>query len=308
MKKPILVIMAAGMGSRYGGLKQIDPVGPSQEVILDYSVFDAKRAGFETVVFIIKDAIADQFKEVVGNKIAKHMEVRYAYQETNKLPEGYEVPEGREKPWGTSHAILCAKDVIDAPFAVINADDFYGQDAYKKIYDFLSETQNEEDADKKLAMVGYLLKNTVSENGHVSRGVCVVSEDSYLEGIDERKQIEVHDDGIYFTLDDGQTYEPLEENDIVSMNLWGFPVEFIQTLEDNFPAFLDKAKEENPLKGEYLLPESVKVLLAENAVSVEVLQSDSKWYGITYQEDKAEVVQAIQNMVNQGEYPDPLWS
>lgn len=307
MKKPILVIMAAGMGSRYGGLKQIDPVGPSSEVILDYSVFDAKRAGFETVVFIIKDEIADQFKSEVGDKIAEHMEVRYAYQELYKLPEGYDIPEGRVKPWGTSHAILSAKDVIDAPFAVINADDFYGQDAFKQIYDFLAEQDTTQD-NLELAMVGYLLKNTVSENGHVSRGVCQVSDDNKLLNIDERKQIEIKEDGIYFTLDKGETWEKLNDNDIVSMNLWGYNETFIKELEKRFPAFLDEAMVSDPLKGEYLLPDVVKVLLAENKGSVEVLQTSSKWYGITYKEDKEEVVAAIRAMVDAGEYPEKLWS
>lgn len=307
MKKPILVIMAAGMGSRYGGLKQIDPVGPSSEVILDYSVFDAKRAGFETVVFIIKDEIADQFKSEVGDKIAEHMEVRYAYQELYKLPEGYDIPEGRVKPWGTSHAILSAKDVIDAPFAVINADDFYGQDAFKQIYDFLAEQDTTQD-NLELAMVGYLLKNTVSENGHVSRGVCQVSDDNKLLNIDERKQIEIKEDGIYFTLDKGETWEKLNDNDIVSMNLWGYNETFIKELEKRFPAFLDEAMVSDPLKGEYLLPDVVKVLLAENKGSVEVLQTSSKWYGITYKEDKEKVVAAIRAMVDAGEYPEKLWS
>ncbi len=307
MKKPILVIMAAGMGSRYGGLKQIDPIGPSGEVILDYSVFDAKRAGFETVVFVIKDAIAEQFKKEVGDRVARHMDVRYAYQELDKLPEGYSIPEGREKPWGTSHAILCAADVIDAPFAVINADDFYGRDAFKTIYDFLS-TEHDQKELLHMAMVGYLLKNTVSENGYVSRGICQVNDKSELINVDERKQIEILEDGIYFTLDKGETYEPLNDDDIVSMNLWGFPVEFLEVLAQNFPAFLDQTAEEDPLKGEYLLPDVVKALLADNKAVVDVLKSDSKWYGITYHEDKAEVVQAIQDMVDRGEYPEKLWS
>ena len=218
-KKPILVVMAAGMGSRYGGLKQIDPVGRCGEAILDYSVFDAKRAGFETVVFIIKHEIEEAFKSTIGARLAPHMEVRYAYQQLDKLPSGYSVPEGRTKPWGTSHAILAARDVIDAPFAVINADDYYGPEAFKEIYNYLSTHQ---DDDKyRFAMVGYLLKNTVTENGSVARGICVENADGTLASVTERTKIETYENGIHFTEDDGKTWTDVDADSVVSMNLWG---------------------------------------------------------------------------------------
>ena len=306
MKKPILVVMAAGMGSRYGGLNQMDPVGNHGQVIMDYSLFDARRAGFETVVFIIKHEIEEDFKRLVGSRIEKVMEVRYAFQQLDNLPAGYSVPEGRTKPWGTSHAILSAKDVIDAPFAVINADDYYGPEAFKVIYDYLVANPDK-DGMYEYAMVGYLLKNTVTENGHVARGVCVTNANGYLDSVTERTHIEKTETGARFTEDDGATWTDLSGDTVVSMNLWGFTPSFLKETEDRFAAFLDKALVENPLKGEYFLPSVVSQLIAEDKARVKVLHSHDKWYGVTYKEDKPVVVAAIKAMTESGLYPDNLW-
>ena len=305
MKKPILVVMAAGMGSRYGGLKQIDPVGKHGEVIIDYSLFDARRAGFETVVFIIKHEIEKEFKEAIGNRMEKHMEVRYAFQQLENLPEGYSVPEGRTKPWGTSHAILSAADVIDGPFAVINADDYYGPEAFKVIYDYLSTHQD--DAVYEYSMVGYLLKNTVTENGHVARGVCVTDSEGYLASVTERTKIATYEGGIHFTEDDGATWTDVPGDTIVSMNLWGFTESCVGEAEARVAKFVHKALVENPLKGEYFLPSVVSELIGEGKARVKVLHSTDKWYGVTYKEDKPVVVQAIADKTAAGVYPEKLW-
>ncbi|MFI3169923.1 MAG: nucleotidyltransferase [Faecalibacterium sp.] len=305
MKKPILVVMAAGMGSRYGGLKQIDPVGKHGEAILDYSLFDARRAGFETVVFIIKHEIETAFKETVGARVAKsEMEIRYSYQQIENLPAGYNCPEGRVKPWGTSHAILSASDAIDAPFAVINADDYYGPEAFATIYNFLIATPTE-GFPYKYAMVGFLLKNTVSENGYVSRGVCVPSEHHHLRSVTEHTHIETTDRGLVSTF--GGEEFILPEDTIVSMNLWGFTRSFVDETIERFPLFLDNALAQNPMKAEYYLPSVVSELLAEKKATVKVLTSHDKWYGVTYQEDKATVMQAIAEKTEAGLYPCPLW-
>ena len=305
MKKPILVVMAAGMGSRYGGLKQIDPVGRHGEVIIDYSIFDAKRAGFETVVFIIKHEIEAEFREAIGNRMEKHMEVRYAFQQLENLPEGYAVPEGRTKPWGTSHAILSAADVIDAPFAVINADDYYGPEAFPVMFDYLSA--HADDEVYEYSMVGYLLENTVTENGHVARGVCVTDASGYLDSVTERTRIETFPSGIHFTEDDGKTWTELPGSTVVSMNLWGFTPSFVGEDKLRFAKFLDKALVENPIKGEYFLPSVVSELVAEGKARVKVLHSPDKWYGVTYKEDKPVVVAAINEKIDAGVYPDKLW-
>ena len=304
MKKPILVVMAAGMGSRYGGLKQMDPVGPGGEVILDYSVYDARRAGFETVVFIIKHEIEQDFKERIGDKIAPYMEVRYAYQDLSDLPEGYCVPEGRVKPWGTGQAITAGREVIDAPFAVINADDYYGVECFKLLFDYLSQPRTEGD----WCMVGYQLKNTVTDNGSVARGVCQADEEGHLVTIHERTRIEKYEGGIHFTEDDGATWTDLREDTLVSMNMWGFQPRLVEVLQERFPAFLDKALASNPLKGEYLLPTVVGDLLGEGKATVTVLASADKWYGVTYREDKPGVEQAMRDKAEEGLYPIPLWS
>lgn len=305
MKKPILVVMAAGMGSRYGGLKQMDPVGSHGEVIMDYSLYDAKRAGFEKVIFIIKHSIEDIFKGKIGNRISRYMDVAYAYQDLNDLPEGYSVPEGREKPWGTCHAILAARDLIDAPFAVINADDYYGTECFRIIYDYLSS--HTDDNKYRYCMVGYLLKNTVTENGSVARGVCTADADSNLISVVEHTQIEQYEGGIRFTKDKGETWTDIDGETIVSMNLWGFTESFITESQTRFPAFLDEALVSNPLKGEYFLPSVVSQLLAEDKATVKVLESSDKWYGVTYREDKPGIVKALAEKADAGIYPAPLW-
>ena len=305
MAKPVLVVMAAGMGSRYGGLKQIDPVGSQGEAILDFSLFDAHEAGFETAVIIIKEAIAKDFMDTVGKRLERcPMEIRCAYQELYKLPEGYAVPEGRTKPWGTCHAVLCAKDAIgDAPFAVINADDYYGKSAFKVIYDALCKAKD--GAVYDYCMVGYRLGNTVTEHGSVARGVCR-AENGFLTEIVERTRIEKYDGGIHFT-EDGENWTELSENTPVSMNMWGFTSSFLREVEARFAGFLDKTLVENPLKGEFFLPLVVEALLSEKKATVKVLRSPDKWYGVTYAADKPVVVAALKEKTQQGLYPDGLW-
>ena len=304
--KPVLVVMAAGMGSRYGGLKQIDPVGNFHQKIIDYSIYDAKRAGFETVVFVIKHEIEDLFKSAIGSRLSAFMDVKYAFQELSDLPEGYTVPEGRIKPFGTAHAILAARKVVDGPFAVVNADDYYGPEAFKVIYDYLSTHQDQPDC-YEYAMVGYLLGNTVTEHGHVARGVCEEDANNFLQSVTERVHIEKDGADARFTEDDGKTWTPLSGNTIVSMNLWGLTRSFIDEAWARFPAFLDQTLEKNPLKGEYFLPGVISQLLAENKARVKVLRSRDKWHGVTYQEDKPVVVAAIKAMTDSGLYPDNLW-
>ena len=306
MKKPVLVVMAAGMGSRYGGLKQIDPVGNHGQLIIDYSIYDARRAGFETVVFVIKHEIEDTFKAAIGDRLSKVIDVKYAYQELTDLPEGYSVPAGRAKPWGTAHAILAARKLVDGPFAVVNADDYYGPDAFKTIYDYLSQHPDRPGC-YEFAMVGYLLGNTVTENGHVARGICVEDEEHFLQTVTERTHIEKDGDNARFTEDDGATWSALPGDSIVSMNLWGLTDSFFTEAWNRFPAFLDKTLAENPLKGEYFLPSVISQLIEEGKARVKVLRSTDKWYGVTYREDKPVVVNAIAEMTANGLYPDKLW-
>ena len=302
--KPVLVIMAAGMGSRYGGLKQLDPVGSHGQLIIDYSIYDAKRAGFETVVFVIKPEIEADFKEAIGDRVSKVMDVKYAYQLKEDLPEGYSVPAGRTKPWGTAHAALAARNIVDGPFAVINADDYYGPEAYQEIYNYLSTHQ---DGDMyEYVMVGYLLKNTVTENGTVARGVCEETADHFLTQVTERTKIEKGEPPRY-TEDDGATWTDLSADTIVSMNMWGFTRSFLDEALARFPAFLDKTLAENPEKGEYFLPTVVSQLIDEGKARVKVLRSEDKWYGVTYREDKPTVVAAIAEKTDSGLYPSQLW-
>ena len=305
MKKPVLVIMAAGMGSRYGGLKQIDPVDNEGHIIMDFSIYDAERAGFEKVVFIIKKAIEKEFKAGIGDRISQYMDVEYVYQELDTLPEGFEVPEGRVKPFGTGHAILSCKDVVDGPFAVINADDYYGVHAFQEIYNYL--TENEDDEKYHYAMVGYILSNTLTENGYVSRGICEMDKDAFLTGITERTHIEQRDMGVQFTEDDGQTWEDIAADSIVSMNMFGFTASMLKELECRFPEFLEKGLKENPMKCEYFLPSVVSDLIEEDKADVKVLRSEDRWYGITYKEDKEAVVSAVQKLKDTGVYPQHLW-
>ncbi len=305
-KKPVLVVMAAGMGSRYGGLKQIDPVGSQGEAILDYSLFDAYEAGFETAVIIIKEAIRADFMATVGKRLEKSpMEIRYAFQELDKLPAGYSVPAGRAKPWGTCHAVLCAKDEIDgAPFAVINADDYYGKSAYKVIFNALSKAADGEKFD--YCMVGYLLGNTVTDNGSVARGICQTDANGNLTQVIERTRIEKYENGIHFT-EDGENWTDVSADTVVSMNMWGFTPSFLLELENRFPHFLDTLAVQNPEKAEFFLPLAVESLLTEGKATVKVLQSPDKWYGVTYAADKPQVVAALREKTESGLYPDGLW-
>ncbi|MFT4107129.1 MAG: sugar phosphate nucleotidyltransferase [Lacrimispora sp.] len=304
-KKPVLVIMAAGMGSRYGGLKQIDPVDAYGNKIIDFSVFDAVRAGFEKIVFIIKKSIEKEFKEQIGYRLADYVQVEYVYQELDVLPKGYEVPEGREKPWGTGHAILCCKDIIDGPFAVINADDYYGKGAFSSIYNQLNSVSDGEKY--QYTMVGYQLYNTLTENGHVARGVCTTDDAGKLVDIHERTRIEKHGDQAEYTEDDGKTWTGLGEGTIVSMNMWGFTDSILKELEERFAAFLERELPRNPMKCEYFLPFVVDELLKEDKAEVSVLKSVDRWYGVTYKEDKDTVVNAIKKLKDDGLYPERLW-
>ncbi len=303
-KKPVLVVLAAGMGSRYGGLKQIDPVGVKGEAILDYSIFDAYRAGFETVVIIIKKAIEKDFMETVGKRLEKApVEIRYAFQELDKLPAGYAVPEGRTKPWGTSHAVLCAAEAIDgAPFAVINADDYYGASAYKVMYDYLSQNTDP----YGYCMVGYELGKTVTDNGSVARGICETDDNGFLTVVTERTRIEKYSGGIHFT-EDGENWVDVPANTTVSMNMWGFMPSFLEEINARFSAFLDKALPENPLKCEYFLPIPIAQLIQEKKATVKVLTSPDRWFGVTYAADKPVVVAELRKMTDEGKYPAGLW-
>ena len=307
MVKPTLLVLAAGMGSRYGSLKQMDGVGPNNEAIIDYSVYDAIRAGFGKVVFVIRHSFEKEFREVFSaERFGGRIAVEFVFQELDYLPEGAAVPEGRVKPWGTNHAVMMAADAIREPFAVINADDYYGPEAFQKIYDYLLANPDR-DGKYEYAMVGYLLENTVTENGHVARGICVTNAEGYLDSVTERTHIEKTAAGARFTEDDGATWTDLPGDTIVSMNMWGFTRSFLAETGARFAAFLDNALKTNPLKGEYFLPSVVSQLIAEDKAQVKVLHSRDKWYGVTYKEDKPVVVAAIAEKTAQGLYPDNLW-
>lgn len=305
MNKPTLVIMAAGMGSRYGGLKQIDPITDKGEIILDFSLYDAMLAGFEKAVFIIKKENEEAFRKLMDGKAAKRIDIQYAFQSLDDLPKGYSVPEGREKPWGTCHAVMSARHLIDGPFAVINADDYYGSGAFQVMYDFLEKAK---DDDKyRYAMVGYQVENTLTENGTVSRGVCHTSDKGFLTDIVERTKIGWKGQDIAYTEDEGETWVPVAKGTPVSMNFWGFTRSFMDEMIKRFPAFLDEALKTNPLKAEYFLPGVVDQLLKEDKATVKVLKSIDKWFGVTYREDKPVVVNALQSMKDKGIYPEVLW-
>ena len=303
MNKPVLVVLAAGMGSRYGGLKQIDALGGNGEAILDYSIYDAYQAGFRTAVILIKEAIRENFMATVGKRLASSpMEIRYAYQELNKLPAGYSVPEGRVKPFGTGHAIICAgEEVGNAPFVVINADDFYGRTAFQKMYEFLSAATDP----FGYCMVGYELGKTVTDNGSVARGVCSTDAQGNLTTITERTRIEKYPGGIHFT-EDGETWTDLPADTTVSMNFMGFMPSFLEEATELFPKVLDEILAKNPLKGEYFLPAIVQQMLTEGRATMKVLTSPDKWYGVTYAADKPVVVAALKKMTEDGIYPEKL--
>lgn len=301
MAEPTLVIMAAGMGSRFGGLKQITSVDDQGHAIIDFSLFDARRAGFKKIVFIIKHEIEDSFKAAIGARMENFFDVQYVYQQLDRLPEGYSVPDGREKPWGTGHAVLCCRGTVTGPFAVINADDFYGCGAYEAIYSFLSADR----PDSEYAMVGYKLRNTVTENGHVARGVCEI-ENGFLRDITERTHIEKRGSDAAYT-EDGEHFTPLSGDTTVSMNFWGFSTKMLDELGARFPAFLDRSLPENPLKCEYFLPFVANEQLQEGSASVRVLDCNETWYGMTYRADLDSVRAAIAAMKTDGIYPARLW-
>ena len=301
--KPTLIIMAAGMGSRFGGLKQITPVGPNGEKLMDYSVYDALQAGFGKVVFVIKRAFEQEFREKIGDAIAAHIPVVYVYQELDALPEGYAVPAGREKPWGTGHAVLCCRDVVHEPFAVLNADDYYGRDCFSALVEFLSRPRTDELM--HFAMAGYLLHNTLTENGYVSRGVCETDESGMLTGLVERTHIELRDGTPCYTEDYGDSWNELDPDTYVSMNCWAFPAGTLDHFESLFCDFLDLHGSE--MKSEFYLPAAVNALMHSGMADVEVLPTADKWYGMTYAADHDMVRGALSALTEQGVYPEKMW-
>ena len=303
-RKPVLVVMAAGMGSRYGGLKQIDPVGSHGEALLDYSIYDALQAGFETTVIIIKEAIRKDFMELVAPRLEKSpMNIRYAYQELNKLPEGFSVPAGRTKPWGTTHAVLCAREAIgDNPFVVLNADDFYGRTAFRAAFNWLKNN----DKPYGYCMVGYEVGKTVTENGGVTRGICEFDHYGYLSKIVECRNIEKHGEEVCLPKSDG-SWLTLPPEHPVSMNMWGFQPDFLEIIESRFTNFLSMVVPNDPMKAEWLLPTTVDHLVENSKCSVKVLTSPDNWYGVTYADDKPKVVAALKRLTESGRYPDGLW-
>lgn len=307
MKDTALVIMAAGIGSRFGGgIKQLAPVGPNGEIIMDYSIHDALEAGFNKIVFIIRRDLEKDFKEIIGNRIEKLAKVEYAYQELTDLPEGFSLPAGRTKPWGTGQAVLTVKDLVKEPFVVINADDYYGKEAFRKIHDYMVETMDEAKDVYDMCMAGFVLANTLSENGTVTRGVCEIKEDGTLKQVTETYGIQMKEDGLHAEDDRGEAVQ-VRADQLVSMNMWGLPPAFLDELEKRFPAFLKNVPEGN-IKAEFLLPQVIDALVQEGKGTVQVLDSQDKWFGVTYQEDKAAVVAAIQKLVSDGVYQERLFS
>jgi len=304
MAKPVLAVMAAGMGSRYGGLKQIDPVTEQGEIIIDFSLYDAMRAGFEDVVFIIKKEIEEDVRSLIDGGAGRRLNITYVFQELTDLPEGFALPEGRVKPWGTCHAVLAAKDLIKGNFTVINADDYYGPQAFRLMYDELLTAKDGESFD--YSIVGYRLANTLTEYGHVARGVCVVGGDGKLAGVDERLKIMWKDGTIQYEDEEGGWHE-VSPDATVSMNFWGFTPSILTEMERGFPVFLKDALENNPLKGEYLLPRKIDELLKAGKASVKILPTDERWFGVTYKEDKVHVEASIRAMRANGLYPEDLW-
>lgn len=302
MKKPVLVIMAAGMGSRYGGLKQIDPVDDKGHIIIDFSIYDAVKAGFEEIVFIIKKEMEVEFKQIIGDRISKKVKVQYVYQQLENLPEGYIVPDGRIKPWGTGHAVLSCSDKFEGPFAVINADDYYGSHAFLTIYNFLAVT--EDDEKYRYSMVGYELEKTLTEHGHVARGVTEITDDGFLKGITERTRIEKRNHGAEYTEDNGITWTQIPAGTRVSMNMWGFGSSIFKELEISFIKFLSNEAVHDPMRAEFFLPMAVDELIKQEKATVKVLKTEDNWYGVTYKEDKDAVVKAIAKLKQEGCYPE----
>ena len=303
--KPTLLVLAAGMGSRYGGLKQMDPMGPNGESVLDYSVYDAIRAGFQRVVFIIRRDFADSFKANIGDKFANEIEIEYCYQDLNDLPEGYSLPEGRVKPWGTTHAILAARDLIDSHFAVINADDFYGKDSFQQIISYFHESENPSSDKENYCMVGYKLSNTLSDHGDVNRGVCQ-GDSGFLNNIEEHTEILVENDGVCRGNNlDGDRVE-VSPSALVSMNFWGFPASLMPHLQSHFEAFL--AERGTEMKSECYIPTVVDDLIKADQAQCYILETTSSWFGVTYPQDKGACVASIKELVDAGEYPSKLWA
>ncbi|NLD19485.1 MAG: nucleotidyltransferase [Clostridiales bacterium] len=303
--KPTLIIMAAGMGSRYGGLKQVDKITDTGEIILDFSLYDAMMAGFSRAVFVIREEHREIFKELVDERAGRFMDIEYAYQSLTDIPEGIDIPKGREKPWGTSHAVLACRDLVKGPFAVINADDYYGPSGFISIYEYLTAHKDGEKCE--FCMIGYKLENTVTENGHVARGVCETDEEGYLKQVTERTKIMHRPEGISYTEDDGNTWTKLPEGSIVSMNFWGFSPSMMEELKEGLPEFFEKVIPGNPLKGEYLLPNTADKLIKEGKARIKVLPTQDKWCGVTYKEDKESVKASLQSMKDKGMYPEKLW-
>ena len=301
MNTPILVVLAAGLGSRYGGLKQIAPVDDEGHILIDYALYDAKQAGFDRVIFIITPALEKDFREVIGNRVAKHMEVNYAFQTLDLIPSGFEIPSGRTKPWGTAHAVLSAKNLIDANFASINADDYYGADAYRKLYDFLIN----EAGDGNHAMIGYRLGNTLTDYGHVARGICKTENDMLVE-IAERTHVETRPGGGAFT-EDGENFTFVPGNTVVSMNIWAFGRKILDDIDKRFSAFLKRAVAIDPLKSEYYLPVLVNDLLQDNVAKITVIPTEEKWLGVTYAKDMPPLRITLGQMRNDKKYPRKLW-
>ncbi|MBE6642999.1 MAG: nucleotidyltransferase [Ruminococcaceae bacterium] len=302
--KPALIIMAAGMGSRFGGLKQVTPLGPSGELIIDYSIHDAMAAGFERIVFVIKHEIEDVFKDFIGNRIEKIVQTDYVFQELNELPEGYSIPEGRVKPYGTAHAVWCCRDVVKGPFMVINSDDYYGKDCFKLIYDFITKPVN--DGIKHLAMAGYILENTLTENGTVSRGVCEIDSNYKIVDLVERTKIAIRDGQPMYTEDDGNTWTALDRKSYVSMNCWGYPAGMFDLFDRELRVFLDGISS-NPIKGEFYLPMMADKITKEGIADITVLPVSDKWFGVTYAEDKPKVMAALKELADTGVYAQRLW-
>lgn len=304
MKKDVtLVILAAGMGSRFGGLKQIEPMGPSDEFIIDYSVYDAIKAGFNKIVFIIKRENYELFKETIGKRVEPHIKVEYAFQELNNLPKGWDIPSGRSKPLGTAHAVLCAKDYVNEPFAMINSDDFYGRDAFIKAYEFLSNTDNNF---SKYGMIGYMVANTLTENGSVKRGVCEVDSNNYLKSITESKIEKIGNEIVASPLDGSDSFT-VNSDDTVSMNFLLFTPSIFGYIEEGFSKFFMDNKEDL-LTSEYLIPDVVSNLIKDGRASMEVIRTTASWHGVTYREDTPDVKNSIKKLVEEGEYKENLWS
>ena len=306
MKNTALVIMAAGIGSRFGGgIKQLEPVGPNGEIIMDYSIHDAMEAGFNKVIFIIRRDLEKDFKEIIGHRIEKLLPVEYAYQELEDLPAGYEVTPGRTKPWGTGQAVLSVKGMVDGPFLVINADDYYGREGFRRIHDYMAEHMDSQSEIYDICMGGFVLSNTLSDNGTVTRGVCQVDEEGYLTNVTETYNIQMKEDGLHATDESGApvTISPSQP---VSMNMWGLPASFVQELEEGFPVFLDNLKE-GDIKSEYLLPKIIDNLVQNKKARVTVLDTPDKWFGVTYREDKQAVADAIRGLIQSGVYKEKLF-